>query len=105
MGGKGISDGLIRGLQYVLTLIVIYGFMVLIPSAHFKVTKIGERTLYVYLFHGFIIKSVQMFIPDENLHPILGNYLFLFIFSFIICLILGSYLIKKYTRPLVELRI
>ncbi|WP_413309609.1 acyltransferase family protein [Bacillus sp. 1P10SD] len=105
MGGKNISDGLIRGIQYVLTLIVIYGFMVLIPSAHFKVTKIGERTLYVYLFHGFIIKSVQMFMLDDNIHPILGNYLFLFIFSFIICLILGSYLIKKYTRPLVELRI
>ncbi|WP_307287213.1 acyltransferase family protein [Bacillus sp. SORGH_AS_0510] len=105
MGGKNISDGLIRGIQYVLTLIVVFSFMVLIPSVQFKVTKIGERTLYVYLFHGFIIKTIQTIIPEKNVNPILGNYLILIIVSLIICLILGSYLIKKYTRPLVELEL
>jgi hypothetical protein len=29
----------------------------------------------------------------------------LIIFSFVICLILGSYVIKKYTSPIVELNI
>lgn len=105
MGGKHVTDGLIRGIQYVLTLIVVFSFMVLIPSGQFKVTKIGERTLYVYLFHGFIIKTIQTIIPEENVDPILGNYFLLIIVSLIICLILGSYLIKKYTRPLVELEL
>ncbi|MFP5115162.1 acyltransferase family protein [Bacillaceae bacterium C204] len=105
MGQEEWSDGLFRGLQYMLTLIVVFGFMTLIPSNPLKVSEIGERTLYVYLFHGFIIKSLEVAVLDKNLIDFTGHYLFLIIFSFIICLILGSYVIKKFTRPLVELRI
>jgi fucose 4-O-acetylase-like acetyltransferase len=101
MGGEQLADGLLRALQYGLTLVVIFGFLTLIPSNQFKLTKIGERTLYVYLFHGFIIKSIQSLVPNS----ILENYLFLFALSLIVCVTLGSYLIKKYTRPLVELRL
>ncbi|WML40113.1 acyltransferase family protein [Neobacillus sp. OS1-2] len=103
MGGMEWSDGLIRALQYGVTLLVVFGFLALIPSTQYKITKIGERTLYVYLFHGFIIKSLQALVPADSLPSISGNYLLLVILSFIICLILGSYFIKKYTRPLVEL--
>ncbi|MGG3468922.1 acyltransferase family protein [Neobacillus pocheonensis] len=105
MGGKEISDGLFRGLQYGVTFIVMFGFLTLIPSTQFKLTKIGERTLYIYLFHGFIIKSFEAFIPDESLSTFAGNYLLLFIISFLICKVLGSYLMKKYTQPLVELKV
>ncbi|OIK10949.1 acyltransferase [Bacillus sp. MUM 116] len=102
MGIKQFTDGLLRAGQYALTLVVVFGFFALIPSNRFKLTKIGERTLYVYLFHGFILKSFQTFLPDEGLNIISNNYLLLIIFSFIICISLGSYLIKKYTSPLVE---
>ncbi|MGG1679107.1 acyltransferase family protein [Neobacillus sp. NRS-1170] len=105
MGGKEVSDGLLRGLQYGVTFIVMFGFLALIPSTQFKLTKIGERTLYIYLFHGFIIKSFQTFIPDERIHSISGNYLLLFIISFLICKVLGSYFMKKYTQPLVEFKV
>jgi len=105
MVGKEWSAGLIRALQYGITLMVVFGFLALIPSTQYKLTKIGERTLYVYLFHGFIIKSLQAMVPNESLPFISGNYLLLIILSFIICLILGSYFIKKYTRPLVELKV
>ncbi|MFK9092859.1 acyltransferase family protein [Bacillus salipaludis] len=105
MGGMEWTDGLIRALQYGLTLMVVFGFLALIPSTQYKLTKIGERTLYVYLLHGFIIKSLQAIVPDESLPFISGNYLLLILLSFIICLILGSYFIKKYTRPLVELKV
>jgi len=105
MGEEEWSDGLFRGLQYLLTFIVVFGFLMLIPSNPLKVSEIGERTLYVYLFHGFIIKSLEVAIPDKHLTSFSGNYPLLIIISFIICLVLGSYLTKKYTRPLVELRI
>jgi fucose 4-O-acetylase-like acetyltransferase len=101
MGGMQLTDGLLRGLQYVLTLIVVFGFLPLIPSNQYRITKIGERTLYVYLFHGFIIKAIQSILPDA----ISENYFFLIAFSFMVCLVLGSYMIKKYTRPIVELKI
>jgi fucose 4-O-acetylase-like acetyltransferase len=105
MGGKELVDGLLRGLQYGLTLIVVFGFLALIPSNQFKVTKIGERTLYVYLLHGFIIKSLQEILPNKSIISISGNYLLLFVLSFMICIVLGSYLIKKYTQPLVEFKV
>jgi fucose 4-O-acetylase-like acetyltransferase len=104
MGEEALVDGLFRGLQYGVTLIVVFGFLALIPSNEFKVSEIGERTLYVYLFHGFIIKAIQVVVPDESLISFSG-YLLLIVLSFIICLILGSYLTKKYTRPLVELSV
>lgn len=101
MGGMQLTDGLLRTLQYGLTLIVVFGFLPLIPSNQYRITKIGERTLYVYLFHGFIIKSIQSILPDA----VSENYLFLVVFSFMVCIVLGSYMIKKYTQPLVELKI
>lgn len=101
MGGMQFSDGLLRALQYILTLVVVFSFLPLIPSNQYRITKIGERTLYVYLFHGFIIKSIQSILPSSFSE----NYLFLIAFSFIVCMVLGSYMIKKYTRPLVELKI
>ena len=105
MGGEELADGLTRGLQYGLTLIVVFGFLALIPSNQFKVTQIGERTLYVYLLHGFIIKSLQVVLPNESIISFSGNYLLLLVLSLMICIILGSYLIKKYTQPLVELKV
>jgi fucose 4-O-acetylase-like acetyltransferase len=105
MGGKQITDGFIRALQYTATLLVVFGFLSLIPKNEYKVTIIGERTLYVYLFHGFIIKTVESIVPDKMLGYLSSHYLLLFCFSLLICFFLGSFLIKKYTRPLVELKL
>jgi fucose 4-O-acetylase-like acetyltransferase len=105
MGGKQITDGLIRAFQYGATFIVVFGFLSLIPKNEYKVTKIGERTLYVYLFHGFIIKTMETIVPNKMLGYFSSHYLLLICFSLFICFFLGSYLIKKYTRPLVELRL
>jgi fucose 4-O-acetylase-like acetyltransferase len=105
MGGEEVADGIFRGIQYIITLIVIFGFLALIPSSPHKVSEIGERTLYVYLFHGFIIKSLQAVVPDKSLFSFSGYYLLLIGVSLLICFILGSYLTKKFTRPLVELKV
>jgi fucose 4-O-acetylase-like acetyltransferase len=104
MGGEQVADGVFRGVQYILTPIVIFGFLALIPSSTYKVSEIGERTLYVYLFHGFVIKSLQSVVPDNSLFSFSG-YLLLFGVSLLICFTLGSYLTKKFTRPLVELKV
>ena len=87
------------------TLLVIFGFLALIPSNQYKVTAIGQRTLYVYLFHGFIIKTVDTIVPEKFLSFVSTHYLLLICFSLAICIFLGSYLIKKYTSPIVELRL
>ncbi|MEK5173819.1 acyltransferase family protein [Heyndrickxia sp. FSL W8-0496] len=105
MGNVNLIDGVFRGIQYISTFIVIFGFLTLVPSGGSKFTVIGERTLYIYLLHGFIIKIIETFVSDESLAAFAQNYLLLILFSISICLILGSYLIKKYTKPLIELRL
>lgn len=105
MGKEEIIDGLIRVCQYAGTLLVIFGFLALIPSNQYRVTAIGQRTLYVYLFHGFIIKTVDIIVPEKFLSFVSTHYLLLICFSLAICIFLGSYLIKKYTSPIVELRL
>ncbi|GER65842.1 putative membrane-bound acyltransferase YkrP [Weizmannia acidilactici] len=104
MGAEHWFDGLIRLGQYGLTIIVILGFFLLIPSKGYKWTNIGERTLYVYLLHGFIIKTMEVFASDNVLEWLAGNYLLLIAVPLGICLFLGSYYIRKFTKPIIELR-
>jgi fucose 4-O-acetylase-like acetyltransferase len=105
MGNVSVWDGFIRAGQYALTLIVTFGFLALVPEEGFKLTVIGQRTLYVYLLHGFIIKTIEAFVPGDILNSFSQNYLLLLVFSGLICLLLGSYFTKKYTRPLIELQL
>ena len=105
MGSKEITDGFIRFSQYVVTIIVIYGFLAIVPIQGFKMTLIGQRTLYVYLLHGFIIKTIQTIVSDDELNTFSDHYLTLTAFSLGLCMLLGNYLIQKYTRPLIELRL
>nr|WP_026693043.1 acyltransferase family protein [Peribacillus kribbensis] len=104
MGIESAVGGFIRLGQYFMTALVIFSFLALIPSKGFSVTMIGQRTLYVYLLHGFIIKIIETLVPDETLSSYSGHYILLLMFSLVICLILGSYFIKKYTSPLIELK-
>ncbi|GKU82978.1 acyltransferase family protein [Niallia sp. NCCP-28] len=105
MGVKEQIDGLKRLAQYALTVAVIGGFLAIVPSKGFSFTVIGKRTLYIYLLHGFIIKTIQAFISDDTLSTMSDQYFILISFSFVLCIGLGSYFIKKYTRPLIELTI
>lgn len=102
MGADAPLAGLYRVVQYSLTLMVVFAFLTFIPSIHFKLTKLGERTLYIYLFHGFVIKPVQALLPEGNITLLSGHYLLMACFSFVVCLLLGSYFVKKCTKPIVE---
>lgn len=105
LGMNEPGAGLIRFFQYLITIMVIYGFLAIVPSKGYKFTVIGQRTFYIYLWHGFIIKTIQTYVADDILSGLSNHYLALTMFSLGLCLFLGSYAIKKYTRPLVELRI
>jgi fucose 4-O-acetylase-like acetyltransferase len=105
MGAVLSTAGILRVVQYGLTLIVMSGFLAFIPSKQFRVTKIGERTLYIYLLHGFIIKTSLAILPGQVLDFLSAHYLVLFLLSFLICWSLGSYVIKKFTQPIIEPRL
>lgn len=105
MNSGELLNGFIRALQYIGTATMIYAFLAIVPSQRFKLTLIGERTLYIYLLHGFVLKSIQTIVSDDTLHSLSNHYLTLIVFSLGVCFLLGSYFIQKYTRPLIELKI
>ncbi|WP_047980928.1 acyltransferase family protein [Ornithinibacillus contaminans] len=57
--------GIARLLVYVTSTLMAASVFAWIPHKRYQFTKLGERTLYVYLLHGFIIQAFRAF---EVLH-------------------------------------
>ena len=71
-----------------------------IPNKQYQLTALGERTLYVYLLHGFFIqffREADLFKVDHLL-DILG----LGILSALIVLVLSSRPVMLIWEPLIE---
>ena len=98
-----MSGGLMRLIIYILAVLLIISMIALIPSGDFGwLTKIGEKTLYVYLLHGFIIQPFREF---EILWYNHWYETFWFVLlSALIVILLSSRPVVALTRPLVELK-
>lgn len=87
----------------VYTLALLMGMAVLacIPRRRFAFTPLGERTLYVYLLHGFIVQYFRVFdwFHVDSLLDVLG----LALLSLGIVLLLSTNVVMTVWQPLVEL--
>lgn len=98
-----ISGGLMRFVIYVLALLLIISMISLIPSGDYgRMTKLGEKTLYVYLLHGFIIQPMRQF---EILSYNHWYYVFGFMtLSVLIVMLMSSKAVVALTRPVIEMK-
>lgn len=98
-----ISGGLTRLVIYILAAFLIVSIIALTPSGDYGwVTKMGEKTLYVYLLHGFIIQPMRQFEVLSYNH---WYDVFVFIIlSALIVIVLSSRPVVTLTRPLMELK-
>ena len=60
---------LARFLVYFTSSLMVMSFFSWVPSNKFSFTYIGERTLYIYLLHGFIIQYIRMSDLLNLTHP------------------------------------
>src|SRR5699024_4410908 len=92
--------GFARLLVYVTSTMMAASILAWIPQREMSITKLGTRTLYVYLLHGFLI---QLFRELDLFH---ANNIFvllrLAILSALIVLILTNKVSIKIGQPLVE---
>ncbi|WP_042221339.1 acyltransferase family protein [Oceanobacillus manasiensis] len=74
-GDLGMAEfgGLARLLVYFTAAIMVIAVLAWIPKAHYNWTKLGARTLYVYLLHGFFIQYFR----QADVFQINGLYDFL----------------------------
>src|SRR5699024_6926264 len=89
-----------RFMVYATAFLMAASFLAWVPQRRFRFTKLGERTLYVYLLHGFIIQFLRHF-EILNLNNIF-HWIGLMILSAIIVFVLSSNVMRTIWQPLVE---
>jgi len=103
MGVEDLYGSLIRLVQYILMLLAVFSALSLMPNKHFRFTILGTRTLYIYLLHGIVIQAFRNFIPEEVYNSLSSHLILVILLTLIIVYILGSRLVQKYTKPIVEI--
>lgn len=98
-----ISGGLMRLIIYILASCLIVVMIAWIPSKDYGYfTRLGEKTLYVYLLHGFIIQPLREF--DIMWFDQWYELSYFIILSALIVCVLSSKPVVNLTRPLVEMK-
>src|SRR5690625_592185 len=95
-----VFGGIARLFVYMTSTIMAISVLAWIPNKHYQLTSLGERTLYVYLLHGFFIqffREAELFKVDHLL-DIFG----LGILSALIVLVLSSRPVMLIWEPLIE---
>ena len=103
MGFGDWTGGIIRLLFYIAMLLATISFLSLVPKRQFAFTHYGERTLYIYLLHGFFIKLIGLNNSLEQFDS-LFQYTIIFILSVLLCGFLGSKPVKHVMQPLIDLQ-
>ncbi|RYM05765.1 acyltransferase [Sporolactobacillus sp. THM7-7] len=98
------TGGLIRLGIYTLTAATIFSFMSLIPKGRRSFTDLGRNTLYIYLLHGFFIKTIVLFPVYESIRK-LYQYSFLLAASIALCYLLASRPVRRFTGPIIEVKL
>jgi fucose 4-O-acetylase-like acetyltransferase len=88
---------------YVLTAAATAGIMALIPRRRFFFTRLGSRTLYIFLLHGFLAQLLLTAQPFRDVVSA-GHYWLLAFVPLVFALVLASPPVVALTRPLIELK-
>lgn len=98
--GSPQMGGLIRIGIYLVSTLMAISVLTLIPRGQFTFTKIGEKTLYIYLLHGVFIHFFRetSLLKIDNPIDLVG----LVIIGLVIVIILSSRPVMIFSQPLIE---
>ncbi len=92
--------GIARLLVYLTSTLMAASVLAWIPSKRYSITKLGERTLYVYLLHGFIIQYLREYHVFEVNGPL--DVIGLVGISIVIVWTLSSKPVIIISQPIIE---
>ncbi len=100
--GLPTTGAFARSLVYFTSSLMVMSFFSLVPSRKFSFTYIGERTLYIYLLHGFFIQ----FIRETDLLNITHTFhlIGLVLLSFALLYVLSQRITVALFEPIIELK-
>jgi fucose 4-O-acetylase-like acetyltransferase len=92
--------GIARLMVYVTSTLMAASVLAWVPSKRLMITKYGERTLYVYLLHGFFIQYFR----EYNVFHVSGIFDILLLtgISILIVIVLSSKPVLTISQPLIE---
>jgi fucose 4-O-acetylase-like acetyltransferase len=103
LGYQNWYGGLIRLAMYGIMFAATFSFLAILPRRKMFFTELGERTLYIYLLHGFVLKylfTTELFASIEKN----GAYFMIVILAIIVTLFLASKPVIVLAQPFIELR-
>lgn len=89
---------------YLLSTIMVFCFLTIVPRNQYFFTNLGKNTLYVYLLHGFFIRVFR----ESNVTSYFSeteNFFLLAMASFLLTLFLASRFATALTQPFIELKV
>ncbi|WP_341466772.1 hypothetical protein [Clostridium fermenticellae] len=86
-----------RMATYIMAVTISIFILTLIPGKKLFFTKLGSRTMAVYVFHGFIVKELVKYNFFDHVGS-LPSKVFIIIFSLLIVIVLSSKFMNKITK-------
>ncbi|MFD1705710.1 acyltransferase family protein [Siminovitchia sediminis] len=101
MGNAEFYGMVKRAVIYAVQAAMAASFLAFVPKRQFFFTRWGRNTLYVYLLHGFIIRTFRGLNMEEYINQM--QLPILLIASLILTALLSSKLITGLTQPFIEM--
>ena len=92
---------IVRISTYIIAVIISIIILILIPDKNLLFTKLGSRTITVYGFHGFIIKTLVKYNFFDYINSFVSE-ISIIILSLLIVILLSSKFINKITEIIIH---
>lgn len=89
---------------YLLSTLMVFSFLAFVPKGQYFFTKLGKHTLYVYLLHGFFVRTFRESEVSGYFHDP-ETILLLAAIALGLTLILSSRFITALAQPIIEFKL
>lgn len=103
MEAASISSMFTRLGFYLLSLLMVFSFLTIVPKKQYFFTDLGKNTLYVYLLHGFFVRTFrESYVQNYFQEP--ERFLLLALIALLLTLVLSSKYAAALAQPLIEFK-
>jgi fucose 4-O-acetylase-like acetyltransferase len=103
MEAASITSMFTRLAFYLLSLLMVFSFLTIVPKKQYFFTDLGKNTLYVYLLHGFFVRTFRESQVQDFFHSP-ERFLLLAMIALILTLLLSSKYAAAFAQPLIEFK-
>ncbi|HWO74914.1 MAG TPA: acyltransferase family protein [Bacillus sp. (in: firmicutes)] len=104
LGAFGLEGMLNRLFLFGISLIMCYSFFSFVPTGKTFFTNLGRNTLYVYLLHGFFVRTFRVSEIKDEVQTV-ENLVWIILISIFLTWFLSTKIVTAIFQPFIELKI